>query len=99
MLKQFIKYGVLIFLLALIIRLIVLIFLLTNVGSNGIILGDTTRYLALAQSLVNGQGYFYDGSLEAFRPPGYPAYLFLFVYFNIPLWLAAIIQIIFSSLI
>ncbi|MEX0931917.1 MAG: glycosyltransferase family 39 protein [Candidatus Paceibacterota bacterium] len=84
------------------IRLILLVSLLVYGGTNTLIWGDTAQYLNLAQNVVEGDGYIYDkfdGLPNAYRPPGYPAYLMPFVYFGIPLWVASIPQILLSTLV
>lgn len=67
-------------------------------GSDALILGDSTRYLTLAQHVVSGEGYTYNGYIESYRPPGYPGYLMLFTYFGIPLIFASLLQSIVASL-
>jgi len=67
-------------------------------GSDALILGDSTRYLTLAQHVVSGEGYTYNGYLESYRPPGYPGYLMLFTYFGIPLIFASLLQSMVASL-
>ncbi len=39
--------------------------------------GDAVRFLAQADSLLDGQGYAYLGKPETTLPPGYPVFLFL----------------------
>ncbi len=93
------KTLVWIFTIAFIVRIIFLIILSLHGGEETLVLGDTKRYLAIAQSVVSGEGYLYKGFLESYRAPGYPGYLMPFVAFNIPLWIASVLQIIIASLI
>jgi hypothetical protein len=87
------------FLVALFVRLAVLVALISYGGQQQLVLGDSTRYLTLAQHVVSGEGYTYDGFTEAYRPPGYPVYLMIFEALHLPLWFASFIQIVLGSLI
>ncbi len=68
-------------------------------GYDAILLGDSTHYLIVAENVFNGIGYMYDGYPEAYRAPGYPAFLYLFVATGIPLIAGSLIQIAIASLI
>lgn len=84
---------------ALILRFCLLILLLMYGGTDALIFGDTARYLSLAESMLSGEGYFYEGGFEAYRPPGYPIYLLIFKWFGLPLWMASVLQMLVASLI
>lgn len=90
----FIIFGI-----ALIARLIVLGALLYSGGESNLIWGDTTRYLALAQNLINDTGFVHKGVPDAYRPPGYPMFLLPFLAAGVPLWVASMVQILLASLI
>ncbi len=87
-----------IFVLSLTVKLFYIVALLAYGGPDALILGDSTRYLTLAQHVVAGNGYTYDGYIETYRAPGYPLYLMFFVYFGIPLVVASLFQSILASL-
>ncbi len=89
----------LIFGIALMVRLIVLGALLYSGGESNLIWGDTTRYLALAQNLIDDIGFVHKGVPDAYRPPGYPMFLLPFLAGGLPLWVASIVQIIVASFI
>ncbi len=88
-----------VFLVAVAIRLLVLGALVYFHGYSAILLGDSTHYLILAEHVQQGIGYVYDGVLEAYRAPGYPAFLYIFVSTGVPLIVGSFIQIIVASLI
>lgn len=67
-------------------------------GADSLLLGDSTHYLALAESVREGAGYVYKGAPEAYRAPGYPAFLYLFVASNVPLVIASVVQFIASAM-
>lgn len=90
---------ILIFCIALFTRFFVLGWLIDYGGEKELILGDTTRYLGLAESMKIGEGYVYEGHIESYRPPGYPVYLLVFQILGIPLIFASIFQIIIGALI
>ncbi len=90
------KIGV-VFLVAIAVRVIVLLWLYLTVSEQSIIFGDTTRYLTLADNTLAGVGYVYDGILETFRLPGYPAFLMLLRILHLPLIAGSLIQIVFAS--
>lgn len=93
------KVYILIFGVALLARIALLVTLLILYGQDTLVTGDTKRYLALADSVVDGFGYVYKGFLETYRAPGYPGYLMPFVFLGLPLWLASVLQIGIASLI
>lgn len=97
--KIAIRYAVVIFVLALVARFVVLFFLLGYGGEEALVLGDSGRYLSLAQSVVSGEGYVYEGFPESFRAPGYPVYLMLFELLHLPLTIASLFQILVASFI
>jgi hypothetical protein len=86
------------FFFSVIIRLALLGALLTYGGNDAIVLGDGIHYVTVAQNIADGEGVFYDGVLESYRPPGYSFYLLPFAYFKLPLYLAVIPQILVASL-
>jgi hypothetical protein len=63
------KVYILIFGVALLARIALLVTLLILYGQDTLVTGDTKRYLALADSVVDGFGYVYKGFLETYRPP------------------------------
>lgn len=83
--------------LALIARVVLFVYLLMYGGEVSFFTGDSLRYLSLADSVLSGNGYQYEGVVESFRAPGYPAYLGLFRLLHIPFWIASFIQILFSA--
>lgn len=87
-----------VFLLSILIKIVVLILLVGSGGTESLILGDSKHYLALADSVVAGDGYVYKGHAETYRPPGYPTFLGFFEILHIPLWVASLLQLILASL-
>lgn len=96
--KSAFRWVSLIFLSSIFIKLCYVYFLVTHGGTDALVLGDSTRYLTLAQNVLTGQGYLYDGHLESYRAPGYPLYLMFFEYFSISLLAASFFQILIASL-
>lgn len=93
------RAALLIFAVAVALRLLVLGGLLMYDGERALIWGDTVRYQMLANSVLEGNGYSYRGEPEAYRPPGYPAFFILVESLHIPFWIAALLQVLVSSLI
>ncbi len=83
--------------IALCARVALLLALVSSHGYGAILLGDSTHYLMLAEHVHQGIGYVYDGVLEAYRAPGYPAFLYFFVVTGIPLIVGSVLQIVVSS--
>ncbi len=90
------KIGI-VFAVALLARIVVLAWLLATGGEQQIVFGDTTRYLTLADNVLSGVGFMYDGILETFRLPGYPAFLMLLRILHLPLVAGSLIQIVIAS--
>ncbi len=82
---------------ALLARLAVLAWLYITVGEQATVFGDTTRYMTLANNTLSGVGFMYDGILETFRLPGYPAFFMLLKLLHLPLVVGSLIQIVFAS--
>lgn len=96
--EQLCKNCGVLFLLAFVLRVGVLLFIFSSSGVDGIILGDTKRYLGNAESLLARGSFSYGGFLEAYRAPGYPFILSIFLASGLPLWLLSLKQIILGSL-
>jgi hypothetical protein len=97
--RKYIGQVFIVFALALLLRIAVLLFLMHHGGENQLVLGDSGRYLALAQSVVSGHGYQYDGFVESYRAPGYPLYLMVILWLHLRLVVASLLQIVLSSFI
>lgn len=86
------------FVVALFVRLLVLWGLIAHGGPfDGLVFGDGTRYYALAEAMVQQGVYVYEDGIESYRPPGYPTYIALFLFFGLPVWVAVIVQIIVAA--
>jgi hypothetical protein len=75
-LAPFRRLMVAVFCVALTVRLGVFFWLYGIGGEQQFLFGDSLRYLSLADSTLAGAGYMYDGILETFRLPGYPAFFY-----------------------
>lgn len=90
------KVGI-VFAAALLARVVVLVWLLVIGGEQQLVFGDTTRYLTLADNTLSGVGYVYDGILESFRLPGYPAFFMVLRFLDVPLFIGSLVQILAAS--
>lgn len=93
----------LVYLLALSARLAVFFLLIVSFGAEGLTsLGDSHQYLQLARGMLDSRAYVdpgYPGLVEGTRAPGYPAFLWFFLWSGIPLWAASLLQIAAASFI
>ena len=90
-----------IFALALVLRLILIVFLYQKVGPQyytdaGTV--DTLTYLGSAEGIVQGKGFTFWGYTSAVRTPIYPLFLSVFYLFHIPIFVVPFVQIMFASL-
>ncbi len=95
--EELIKTCGVLFLVAFVLRIGVLLFISSSFGTDGLILGDTKRYLGNAESLLRDGSFSYGGFLEAYRAPGYPFILSLFLASGLPLWVLSLKQIFLAS--
>jgi hypothetical protein len=95
--EQLVKTCGVLFLVAFVVRIGVLLFISSSFGTDGLILGDTKRYLGNAESLLQDGSLSYGGFLEAYRAPGYPFILSIFLASGIPLWVLSLKQIFLAS--
>ncbi|MFZ2522101.1 MAG: hypothetical protein WAX44_01700 [Minisyncoccia bacterium] len=85
------------------IRVVFLIFVLFSFGDRGLVMmGDSPDYLVLAQKIVTtnsmisgGEGY--EDIYETTRLPGFPLFLSVLVFFQIPFFIGSLVQILITS--
>jgi len=93
------KDYIVIFALALILRIILGLLIFYYFGEEGFITKDAAgHYLPLAKNFAEGNGFTLDGvNPYAYKAPGYPIFLAFFYKFFGVFWPAIIVQIILSS--
>lgn len=95
------KAEKLIFSGAVLVRVILLGALIFYFGQNWWLMtpNSTDQFLRLGESIFSGHGFFDPqiGVFESAKAPGYALYLGLFSFLGLPLWFAAILQIILFS--
>ncbi len=82
---------------AVVVRMALLIYIVAAFGEPALLTGDSRQYMALGESLLSGNGYVYDGYVQSFRTPGYPAYFMVLQVLHIPLALGSLIQLLAAS--
>lgn len=95
----FYRTALIVFGVSVFVKLIIMSALYLNFGDDGLLYGESKRYYELAVHLVDGEGYYYKGNLESYRPPAYSFYLATFLALDIPLIFASVVQLLFASLI
>jgi 4-amino-4-deoxy-L-arabinose transferase-like glycosyltransferase len=91
------KKVMIVFLAAIVLRFAVFLQLYMSGGTAPFLFGDSIRYLTLADNVLSGVGFMYDGIFESFRLPGYPAFFMILRLLDLPLIVGSIIQIVIAS--